>query len=233
MIAVIVPAHNEADTIARCLESVAVAAAHPRLWGEAVLVVVALDDCSDDTAGVCAGYGVAMVVINDRCVGAARAAAAEHALALGARWIASTDADTTVPSDWLWKQSSCSADAFCGVVDVVEWLDYPQAVQAEFFRREEAEDGHGHIHGANMGFSASAYRAAGGFAMLPTGEDVALVDALMGNDAVIARLAEPKVATSARRVSKAPHGFSSFLRALECEVIGAGTALTPVPMPSR
>lgn len=222
MIAVIVPAHNEAETIARCLESVAVAAAHPSLRGESVVTVVALDDCSDDTALVCAGYGVATVVINDRCVGAARAVAAEHALALGARWIASTDADTTVPSDWLWKQSSCSADAFCGVVDVVEWLDYPEAVRMEFSRRERANDGHGHIHGANMGFSALAYRAAGGFALLPTGEDVALVDALMGIDAVIARLAEPKVATSARRVSKVPHGFSSFLRALEYDIIGTG-----------
>jgi len=222
MIAVIVPAHDEARVIARCLQSVAVAANHPRLEGERVLTVVALDDCSDDTASICAAHGAATVVLAERCVGAARAAAASHALALGARWIASTDADTVVPPDWLWKQSSCSADAFCGVVDVVDWLDYPDAVRTAFAQREETRDGHQRIHGANMGFSAATYLAAGGFAPLSTGEDVALVNAMKGIQAAIAWLAEPMVATSARRVSRAPCGFGAFLLALEHEVMGAG-----------
>ncbi|WP_313275060.1 glycosyltransferase [Stenotrophomonas sp.] len=227
MIAVIVPAHNEAPVIARCLASVRLAAAHPGLRGEAVLTVVALDDCSDDTASICADQGGATVVVDARCVGAARAAAATVALSHGARWIASTDADSVVPADWLWQQTRCGADVFCGVVDVVDWLDYPDAVRRAFACRELARDGHAHIHGANLGMRATAYTAAGGFAPLRTGEDVALIHMLGNTGATIAWLARPVVATSARRVSKAPQGFSGFLRALEREVREAGAVLVP------
>ncbi|MFB3129245.1 MAG: glycosyltransferase family 2 protein, partial [Lysobacteraceae bacterium] len=41
MIGVLIPAHNEADSIARCLQSIRVAALHPGLGGEAVEVMVA------------------------------------------------------------------------------------------------------------------------------------------------------------------------------------------------
>jgi glycosyltransferase involved in cell wall biosynthesis len=225
MIAVIVPAHDEAHTIGRCLASIAIAAADPRLRGERVVVVVALDACRDHTEEICAEFGALTVVLDARCVGSARSAAAAHALAQGARWIASTDADTVVPPDWLARQLSCGADAFCGVVEVADWLDYPERVRTAFNGRESAQDGHRHVHGANLGVSASAYRAAGGFAALRTGEDVALVEALACSGADIAWLARPVVATSARRTARAPHGFSGFLRALEREVMGTTDAL--------
>ena len=227
MIAVIVPAHDEAHVIGRCLASIAVAAADPRLRGEPVLTVVALDACTDHTAAVCAEHGATTIEVHARCVGTARAVAAEYALAHGARWIASTDADTEVPPDWLWRQLRCGADAFCGVVEVVDWLDYPEVVRAAFSGRETMQDGHRHVHGANLGLSAAAYRAVGGFPALRTGEDVALVEALAGSGARIAWLARPVVATSARRTARAPHGFSSFLRALERDVMGAGASLLP------
>ncbi|WP_411851318.1 glycosyltransferase [Stenotrophomonas sp. LGBM10] len=227
MIAVIVPAHNEGPVIARCLASIRSAASHPGLHGEAVLTVVALDDCSDDTAAICAGQGATTVAMDARCVGTARAAAATLALARGARWIANTDADSIVPADWLCQQTRCGADVFCGVVEVVDWLDYPDAVRRAFACRERAEDGHRHIHGANLGMRAAAYTAAGGFAPLCTGEDVALIHALRNAGASIAWLAQPVVTTSARRSSKAPQGFSGFLRALEREVMEAGAALVP------
>ncbi len=222
MIGVIVPAHDEALAIGHCLSSIAAAAADPRLKGEEVVVVVALDDCRDGTAAVCLEHGVATVAVEARCVGSARAAAATFALARGARWIASTDADTVVPADWLSRQVTCGADAFCGVVGVADWLDYPERVRSAFVEREAARDGHRHIHGANLGMSAAAYVAAGGFPDLHTGEDVALVDAIARSGARIAWLARPAVATSARRTARAEQGFSSFLRALEREVIGAG-----------
>ena len=233
MIAVIVPAHDEEQLIGRCLQSIQVAAAQPWLRGEPVLTIVALDDCSDGTASICADYGIATVVLDQQCVGAARAAAAAYALTLGARWIASTDADTVVPPEWLWKQARFGADAFCGVVEVDDWQDYPIAVQAAFLGGEATCDGHRHIHGANMGISASAYQAAGGFPSLSTGEDVALITALIEAGAAIAWHAQPTVLTSARRLAKAPHGFSGFLRALECEVISAGCTLPPTQIMSK
>ncbi|QNR95822.1 glycosyltransferase [Stenotrophomonas sp. 169] len=227
MIGVIIPAHNEAAAIQHCLASVSRAAQHPRLRGEAVLTVVALDSCTDATAAVCEGQGVMAIAVNARCVGAARAAAADYAIAQGARWIASTDADTIVPRDWLSRQVGCGADAFCGVVNVADWMDYPDAVRDAFAQRELVRDGHRHIHGANMGVNTPAYLAAGGFQTLSTGEDVALVSALSNTRASIAWHAKPAVLTSARRSARAPHGFSEFLRALEREVLDVGTRLLP------
>lgn len=218
MIAVTLPAHNEEQLIAACLQSLKVAALHPALRDEQVVIVVALDRCSDATGWICERFGVEVITVDAGCVGVARAAASERALALGARWIGCTDADSVVPPDWLARQLQCGASAFCGVVAVGDWLDYPQAVREQFLQGEHAVDGHPHVHGANMGFSAVAYRQCGGFAPLATGEDVALIQAMHGAGMQVARLASPRVMTSARRHARAPHGFSEFLHRLEQRV---------------
>lgn len=218
MIAVTLPAHNEEQLIAACLQSLKVAALHPALRDEPVVIVVALDRCTDATGWICQRMGVEVVSVEAGCVGVARAAASERALALGARWIGCTDADSVVPPDWLARQLRCGASAFCGVVAVGDWLDYPQAVREQFRQGEHAVDGHPHVHGANMGFSAAAYRQSGGFAPLATGEDVALIQTMQGAGMRVARLARPRVMTSARRQARAPHGFSDFLRRLEQRV---------------
>ena len=118
MIGVLVPAHNEAASMARCLQSIRRAALHPGLRGEAVQVVVALDDCSDATASICRQQRVDTVQLQARCVGVARAAAAAQLLQQGARWLASTDADSEVPPEWLVAQLEGRCDAFCGLVDI-------------------------------------------------------------------------------------------------------------------
>lgn len=228
MIAVIVPAHNEAQLIGPCLQALQVAARHRALDGEAVAIVVALDRCTDATAAVCRRFDVQTVRVEAGCVGVARAVASEVALALGARWIGCTDADSRVPADWLARQVHCGASAFCGVVTVEDWLDYAPAVQQQFLADERMHDGHPHVHGANMGFSAAAYRDSGGFLPLLTGEDVALIAAIQASGTRVARLAAPQVVTSARRHARAGHGFSDFLKRLEQQInhSGAGAALT-------
>lgn len=218
MIAAIVPAHNEEQMIGPCLQALQVAAAHRALDGEAVAIVVALDRCSDATAEICRRLGVHTVCVEAGCVGVARAAASEVALALGARWIGCTDADSRVPGDWLVKQLHCGAGAFCGVVTVEDWLDYAPTVQERFLASEHLHDGHAHVHGANMGFSAAAYRDSGGFLPLVSGEDVALIEAIQNSGARVARLAAPQVVTSARRHARATRGFSDFLKRLEQQV---------------
>ena len=71
VIGVLVPAHNEADSIARCLQSIRVAALHPGLGGEAVEVMVALDACTDATGIICRQHQVGSVQLDARCVGVA------------------------------------------------------------------------------------------------------------------------------------------------------------------
>ncbi|MCD9097726.1 glycosyltransferase [Luteimonas fraxinea] len=225
MIGVVIPAHNEEACIAACLASVQIAAHSDALGGEEVVIVVALDRCSDGTAAIVAACGVRSVIVHDGNVGLARAAGAAFVIGLGARWVACTDADSRVPRDWLACQLACAADAFCGIVTVDDWLDYDDTVRMHFGTAEEQRDGHPHVHGANMGFSAAMYLRCGGFPPLSAHEDVAMVDALHRAGAHIARRATPVVITSARRVARAQGGFADYLLALE-----ARTRLLAAPL---
>ena len=229
VIAVLIPAHNEARRIGRCLASVTAARQHPDLRGEQVQVFVALDRCTDGTARIVVDHGAWAVHPTLPGVGTARAAAAEAALAAGARWLAHTDADTRVPPHWLAAQLACDAAVFCGPVRVSRWRGYCDATRRAFECWERAEDGHPHVHGANLGCSAEAYRCVGGYAALATGEDVDLVRRAEAQGLRIARLADPCVTTSARRQARAPDGFSHFLATLEASVLAAGVQAADSP----
>jgi glycosyltransferase involved in cell wall biosynthesis len=224
MIAVIVPAHNEAEHIGRCLTALAAAAQSEALCGEPVMLIVVPDDCSDDTARIAAAHGALTLTRYCRNVGAARAIGARAALRRGARWLAFTDADTEVDPHWLAAQLALGSEAVCGTVAVRDWGSYGPAVRARFEAGYADVDGHRHVHGANLGVSAAAYRRAGGFRALPCHEDVALVGALESTGAAIAWSAAPRVYTSARRSFRAPQGFGAALREAEREAAAAQLA---------
>ncbi|PLZ04003.1 glycosyl transferase [Burkholderia sp. WAC0059] len=214
MIGIGIPAHNEAALLGRCLQSVRRCAAHCALAGEAVVVVVALDSCTDSSAAVCAAHGVETIAVDVRNVGIARATAAAHLLQRGARWIACTDADSMVAPDWLAVQLAWEADAVCGTVCVDDWRDWPSATRAAFERGYHDADRHRHVHGANLGVSAAAYVRAGGFPPLACSEDVALVDALVSTGSNVVWSAALRVVTSGRRVARARGGFAATLAQL-------------------
>lgn len=226
MIGVIVPVHNEEGCLAACLQAVSRAAVCPGLRGEAVLAIVVLDTCHDRSADIAAEHGVLTLCIAARNVGIARAAGAAHALALGMRWLAFTDADTIVSPDWLSTQVQLGADAVCGCVHVEDWQDNLELVRQRYQERYCEQDGHQHIHGANLGVAADAYVRCGGFPALPSSEDVALVRALQACGASIAWSAAPRVVTSARRHARVRDGFAGYLRAL-ADAPEPGTACTP------
>lgn len=215
MIGILVPAHDEAASVERCLQSIRRAALHPGLHGEAVQVVVALDSCSDATASICQQQRVDTVRLEARCVGVARAAAAAELLGRGARWLASTDADSEVPPEWLVAQLEGRCDAFCGLVDIATTSRTEKRLRRAFQKRQQWGDDHGRIHGANFGVSAQAYLAAGGFAPLRCGEDVALVRRLQRLGADVRWAGAPIVMTSARLVGRATGGFSTYLAGME------------------
>jgi glycosyltransferase involved in cell wall biosynthesis len=217
MIAVIIPVHNEEQTLAACLQAVARSASDVRLAGEAVVVIAVLDACSDSSEAIACMLGATVLQVQFRNVGAVRAAGAGCAIGLGARWLANTDADTVVSPDWLWQQLQLDSDVVCGTVAVDDWSAHGDAaamLQAHFRRTYTDADGHRHIHGANLGVSALAYGRAGGFPSLACSEDVALVHALRDAGANIAWSAAPRVLTSARRHGRARGGFADTLCAV-------------------
>ena len=217
MIAVIVPAHNEEQHLGECLQSLTTAARSPLLRGEAVTVFVALDSCSDASETIARRGGAITLALQARNVGAARALGARCAIDRGARWLAFTDADSTVAPDWLAVQLALGSEAVCGTVTVSDWGSYGERMRRHFAATYTDADGHRHIHGANLGVSTAAYLAAGGFRCLETSEDVALVEALQAQGTSVSWSAAPRVSTSARRVFRAPSGFGATLLRVELE----------------
>ncbi|MFJ1299259.1 glycosyltransferase [Pseudomonadota bacterium AL_CKDN230030165-1A_HGKHYDSX7] len=215
MIGVCIPAHNEEADIGACLASVWRAVHHPALDGERVRVVVVLDACTDGTAACVAKWPVTALPTQHRNVGLARADGAAHLLADGARWLAFTDADTVVSERWLVDQLALNADVVCGTVAVDDWSSHgmlADRARAAFHAEYQDQDGHRHVHGANLGISATAYRAIGGFEALACSEDQALVDRLEAAGVPIAWSARPRVTTSARPYSRVTGGFATTLR---------------------
>lgn len=214
MIGVVIPAHNEERCLERCLQSVLMAAAHPLLAGERVEVMVVLDSCTDASRAICERYPVQVLQVAARNVGTARAAGAHELIEAGARWLACTDADSTVPVDWLAAQLAHQADAVCGVVEVDDWSPHLTHVRARYEAAYHDKDGHSHIHGANLGVTSAAYLLAGGFPALACHEDVHLVRALEATGARIAWSRSVRVRTSARADFRAQGGFGSYLQSL-------------------
>jgi glycosyltransferase involved in cell wall biosynthesis len=219
---VVIPAHNEAARLTNSLKAVVTAAACSLM---PVLTVVVLDACDDPSIDLAGRFGadVHFIEVAARNVGASRAAGFSYArTSCGMEctdesriWYATTDADTHVDPDWLIRQTAAGADMVLGVVRIANWRQLPAAAVRRYlnaYRAKRRHDGHGHVHGANMGFRAEAYWRVGGFADLPTGEDVDLVRRFEQQDFIIDRDERLSVTTSARQKGKAPKGFAEYLR---------------------
>lgn len=218
---VTVPAADEEDEIAGCLHSIDEAIAelhrHTPLRGH---VVVALDDCSDRTADIVAGFEhVVSVTSAARRVGSARRRAATEALS---RWrpehtcLVSTDADCRVPADWLVEMTALfgrGAEVVLGTVRPAPGLT--ASIERAWYAAHSLGDGHTHVHGANMGMCGNAYVRLGGWADVVAHEDVDFVQRAVAAGLVVARSGAAPVVTSGRLVGRVPEGFASFLRALQ------------------
>lgn len=214
MLGIVIPARDEERVIGDSVRAATAAALHPDLKGERVELLVVLDSCTDATGVLAAQAGAHTVSVKVRNVGVARAVGAEALLARGARWLGFTDADTRVSASWLVAQLAQNADAVCGPVGVEDWSPHgihADLLHAHFLETYSDRDGHRHVHGANLGVSAEAYRRAGGFQHLACSEDVALVAALEATGARVAWSAAPRVVTSARREARAAGGFADAL----------------------
>lgn len=211
MIGIVIPTHNEEKHIVECLSSVLLASRHPALKGQPVAILVVLDDCSDNTSRLASIEGVMTLDVAFRNVGRARATGAAQLLDTGAQWLAFTDADTVVPYDWLARQIEFKADAVCGTVEVDSWTEHGESVRSKYMERYQFIENHRHVHGANLGVSAEAYRNTGGFQHLAAHEDVHLVADLERIGAHIVWTATNPVITSARRDYKCRAGFGEYL----------------------
>jgi hypothetical protein len=235
-IGVVVPVRDEELLLAASLSALMRAMRGPELVDVAVRVAVVLDRCVDRSAEI--AYAAAEVMQtsarNHRLtvmeVGAGNVGVVRHiglcavladleAHGIEGTWLATTDADSKVPVSWLSHQITRRArgvDAWAGTVSVEDWTDRPTALRASFHHRYQAKRGEGgHVHGANMGFSAGAYVRAGGFPPVATAEDHGLWRRL--GDIGARRIHDHAcpVVTSARHHARAPEGFAGALDDLQ------------------
>jgi glycosyltransferase involved in cell wall biosynthesis len=237
MVGVAIPARNERDEIPGALHAVVRALEHPSLGRARRVIVVANDGSEDDTgdrARRCL-RGIGEVLDgNFGSAGEARGAALERLVAIAGDlspeevWFATTDADSRVPPSWLagqvrwWRDG---ADAVAGMVAPIWGGDAASAGLRARYEAMMAERGigpsHPHVYGANLGFTAEIYLAAGGVPPVPNGEDHALVDALRAHGARVVSVADDPVRTSARLVGRASDGFAALLARLSSEDRGS------------
>ncbi len=156
----------------------------------------------------------ALVLDVPRCpVGLARDLGARRLLGPSGLWLATTDADSRVPPGWLADQLSAGADAFVGTValDPDDHERHPGWTHE--YERHLGDDGHPHVHGANLGVRADWYERVGGFRPMDRAEDHDLVQRLATRGAHIARSTRSPVITSARHTSRVTGGVATDLAA--------------------
>jgi hypothetical protein len=236
-IGVIMPVHDEEALLDRALE--AIDRAFSRVGGQGIACrsAIVLDDCNDSSATIAqrwagalrlrGGEHQAMIVqSHSASVGRARRTGSDALLGAWADtdrrhiWLATTDADSRVPSDWLVAQLNAherGTDIWTGRVAVDDWSLYQQGTAR---RWSEAYDNEvAPIHGANLGFNAQVYVDAGGFAAHTTGEDRDLYHAIVARGGRTLYDSVVKVVTSSRHKARAPMGFSCALASVEAAIL--------------
>lgn len=224
--AVGVPARNEELLVAASIESL-LAAADELDDPMSAHIVIACDTCTDDTPRIAADLArrdtrVTVIEGTWRSAGACRAAAITQALtrarvgtALDDVWVATTDSDTVVPSDWLTSQALFWSRGDHAVAGIVDLLEADHQVRSVFGRHYAlGHDSHGHVHGANLGIRADAYLSVGGFPSVTIAEDHALWNELRTAGFICRSSVALRVATSPRLIGRAVAGFADHLHNL-------------------
>jgi hypothetical protein len=220
-VGIVLPVHDEEKSLPGALQSlsIAVEGLSPSI---SCRTAVVLDSCGDASAAIAgrwaARHGALVAHRRHRNVGLARRTGTRALLARwpemdpGQIWLATTDADSSVPPDWLTVQLQAhrsGADLWAGRVTVAE----TSPTVRRWMRRYSAE--REPIHGASLGFTAAVSMELGGFRGLPSGEDRDLCDRAMAAGFSIRHDSKAVVTTSSRRHGRAPKGFADVLNIIE------------------
>lgn len=219
---VAIPVQNEETLLPRCLAALEAAIGRLRETADTprVAVMLALDSCDDGSAAIAGASPFPWLEVTGRNVGLTRGAAINRLVQqlppgeLENAWIANTDADSAVPTNWLSHQVALAASGVDLMIGTVrpDLAELDSSRQRAWLATHTPGVANGHVHGANLGIRADVYAAVGGFASVPAHEDVALVASARAAGAREAATDECWVLTSGRTEGRAPGGYSRYLR---------------------
>lgn len=221
-IVVVVPIQNEEALLGRCIEALAQSVEYNSTAvteSVQVAVTLVLDACSDASAVIAGASAFDVISVDFNNVGRARSAGIDRALQeLGATdlsrvWIANTDGDSAVPPNWLSCQLTLAhtgAEVMIGTVRP-DPEDLNASQRAAWAATHVLGEANGHVHGANLGFTAEAYRAVGGFQPLAEHEDVRLVEELRAANARCIATDDCWVLTSGRPIGRTAGGYADYI----------------------
>jgi glycosyltransferase involved in cell wall biosynthesis len=228
-VGVVMPVHNEEELLGPALAALELACSEVTDRGIECSTAIVLDGCSDGSETIARRWSRSLdrrKVLQQSLVLRCRPTGVGGARKLGAAallrrwrardprsiWLATTDADSRVPQEWLMTQlvaHEAGADVWTGRVTVEDWSPYGEATALLW---NDAYDGEAvPVHGASLGFNAQTYLNVGGFAALQTGEDRALYQAILDAGGRTHHDLELRVITSGRRQARAPLGFAHAL----------------------
>lgn len=246
---VAIPVNNERERIQDCLSALA---AQTGLDFARFGVLLFLNNCSDGTAEAveAADTGALRIRVMDvQHSGATAGWARRCAMEAAAAWIESgtsddgvlltSDADSRVAPDWVWRNLehiAGGADAVAGRIslDLHDAAQLPERLHARGRLEAEYESllteidarldpdpadpwpCHRTRSGATLAVRLSTYRAIGGIPALPHGEDSAFVATLLQEGFKVRHALDVEVITSGRLVGRAPGGAADTMR-LRCE----------------
>lgn len=248
--AVAIPARNEVDHLPACLGALADQRTPSGASTPLFEVFVFANDCSDGTAErartLAPNLPFGLQVVEGRLpAGAANAGEARRvamdlalarldALAAARPVILTTDADSRVPSNWIYGNIAAidaGADAVLGRLALDEdSRRLPKSIHRRGALESEYEalltevfatldpishnpwPHHSTISGASLAVTAEAYRQIGGLPRVALGEDKALVAELLSRDAQVRFDNGIEVITSARTEGRAIGGVADTLR---------------------
>ncbi|MGO9855404.1 MAG: glycosyltransferase [Acidimicrobiales bacterium] len=237
-VGVVVPVHNEESLVMSALGAIERAIRSLPSDVESRVAVV-LDSCDDASPRLvrhwseAPGRSAVVVDCRGRNVGLARRKGCAAILSDYAAvdpselWLATTDADSLVPADWLGVQVAArdaGFDMWAGRIGVGDWTERPLATRIGWKRFYAGE--HEPIHGASLGFTATAYVELEGFRALRSGEDRDLCQRGKSVGLRVRHDTRAVVRTSARRAARAPRGFAHALD----KVDQGGRPVSPQPL---
>ncbi len=240
-VAVAIPVKNEAERIGDCLRALALQRGAPPIE-VVLLLNGCTDDSAARVRALTPTLPMRVHAVERHLpagragAGHARRLAMAHAARLAPEGVLlTTDADGRVPPDWVALKLAAlaqGADAIAGqaIIDPVEALLIPAALHEDDARECEYAalldriaalvdpdpadpwPRHSEHSGASIAVTTRAYRAAGGIAALPLGEDRAFFEALRRIDARIRHAPEIRVTVSGRIEGRAEGGMADTMR---------------------